>query len=880
MRHATKLCTVLTSFVLAFPCLAKADNGSYSYAGGSFSTGTSVGQNISVQASTLSASQATLSFTCPITSFGAGTYAWNWSCAGGTVTIASSDKSLVFTGTFISAKMTLTGSGGGRGGHTSYAYQFTGSMSGAITAGGVTQAIIGSLSQDVTTRQQIGTASAPVTGGSFGWNSAYAPLLFGDSYNGRILRADNITGTGLVTYGASGSGTGQFMAIGGLAQDAEKRIYITDPILNRLVRIDSLNGTNWVELGSTGSAHGQFNRPLGVAIDASGKIWVADSGNDRIVRFDDMTGKNWTTFGTAGSGVNQFTTPSAIAFDATSRIYVTDEGNNRLVRIDNLTGTNWTTLTELILDPYGYLIDAPTGVAVNAAGQIYVAAYDYLVQSNDMTGTSGGSVSYWSGPLFGFSLDQSGTAYLSGNFTPGFAQVINAAGAGYFGSNLNGLITSPGAILAMKSTSPPPAAGLLSVKSLTFAKQNVGEPSAAQQVQLTNIGGTPLTISSVTTDADFPISNGCTAPLSGGASCTVGVRFDPTVTGFRKTHLAVAASGAHPLLEVGLYGIGTAPTAIVSPGTLSFDPQKTGTSSGPQLATLTNTGSGPLTISSISATGDFSQTSNCGKSLVAGNGCTIQVAFKPTTTGTRSGALTISDDAIPTGTHQTISLAGSGTASVSVLSLSPESLLFPGQAVGSASHFQTVTLTNNSAAKVSFGSRAYSAGFKEASTTCGSTLAAGASCAVHLVFAPTKPGPITGTLTIPVTGKPSLTVALDGTGMAGGSPAALLVKPGGINFGQVTIGDQGYITATVSNSTGLPVGIQSITFSGSSGLSFYGNTCGPILTGYGSCKFSMSLVPHSTPAFYTGTVTLIESSGAQTPVSVSGEGVTDSGGGY
>lgn len=102
---------------LATPFQAMADNGSYTYAGGSFSTGTAAGQSISIQGAALTGTTATLSLTSTITSYGAGTYQITWTCGGGSISIARSDHSLEFQGTFLSGTMSFSGSGGGRGGH-------------------------------------------------------------------------------------------------------------------------------------------------------------------------------------------------------------------------------------------------------------------------------------------------------------------------------------------------------------------------------------------------------------------------------------------------------------------------------------------------------------------------------------------------------------------------------------------------------------------------------------------------------------------------------------------------------------------------------------------------------------------------------------------
>jgi hypothetical protein len=83
-----------------------------------------------------------------------------------------------------------------------------------------------------------------------------------------------------------------------------------------------------------------------------------------------------------------------------------------------------------------------------------------------------------------------------------------------------------------------------------------------------------------------------------------------------------------------------------------------GTTSRSQSVTLSNTGNATLNINSIAASGDFSQTSTCGSSVAAGSSCKISVKFTPTAIGTRTGTITITDNAA--GSPHIISLTGTG----------------------------------------------------------------------------------------------------------------------------------------------------------------------------------------------------------------------------
>jgi hypothetical protein len=110
--------------------------------------------------------------------------------------------------------------------------------------------------------------------------------------------------------------------------------------------------------------------------------------------------------------------------------------------------------------------------------------------------------------------------------------------------------------------------------------------------------------------------------------------------------------------SVNIGGNGTAPSAVLSANSLAFGNQNVGTTSAAKPLTLTNNGPGALTIGSIAVTGDFSQTNNCGASLAANTSCSINVAFKPTASGSRTGTLTVIDNA--SNSPQTASLSGTG----------------------------------------------------------------------------------------------------------------------------------------------------------------------------------------------------------------------------
>ncbi len=108
-----------------------------------------------------------------------------------------------------------------------------------------------------------------------------------------------------------------------------------------------------------------------------------------------------------------------------------------------------------------------------------------------------------------------------------------------------------------------------------------------------------------------------------------------------------------------------APSASVSPASLTFTTQTVGTSSSSQSITLSNTGSTVLSIASISVSGanssDFAASNNCGSSLGAGTTCSIFVTFTPGGAGSRIASVVVTDNSgNVAGSTQTVPLTGTG----------------------------------------------------------------------------------------------------------------------------------------------------------------------------------------------------------------------------
>ncbi len=272
----------------------------------------------------------------------------------------------------------------------------------------------------------------------------------------------------------------------------------------------------------------------------------------------------------------------------------------------------------------------------------------------------------------------------------------------------------------------------LSAASVTFlTPQAVGAGAGtAQTVTLTNNGATPLTIT-LTTSGDFAAS-GCTPTVAAKTSCTITVTFNPTASGTRTGTLTINYSGtASGSLPVVLTGTAVAPVAAITPTFLTFAIQTAGTVSANQTVTVASTGNSQLTVSSVSITGEFSQTNNCVGNMQSGTTGSIEVQFKPLAAGTLTGTLTIVHNAA--GSPTTIALSGTGQAAVPAVTASPASLTF--HAAGTL----TVTLTSTGTAPLSITNIAITGATTVFSQTngCGvGTLAPNGQCVISVKCAP------------------------------------------------------------------------------------------------------------------------------------------------
>ncbi|CAN5504565.1 hypothetical protein BH10ACT2_BH10ACT2_10600 [soil metagenome] len=271
-----------------------------------------------------------------------------------------------------------------------------------------------------------------------------------DTDNHRIRK---ITPAGIVTT-LAGSTNGftdgigaaaQFSSPHGVAVDATGNVYVADTDNQRIRKITAAgdvttlagNGNaDWVDDNGTSA---QFDHPRGIAVDTAGNVYVGDSANNRIRKItpggDVSTLAGSTQGWVDGNGATaQLSFPWGVAVDAAGNVYVADRGNNRIRKITP--GGDVTTLAGQTLGGWvddtgaAAMFNHPQGVAVDTAGNVYVADTDnHRIRKI----TPVGVVTTLAGSTLGY-LDGQGTA---AQFAYPSGVALDAAGNVYVGDVSN-----------------------------------------------------------------------------------------------------------------------------------------------------------------------------------------------------------------------------------------------------------------------------------------------------------------------------------------------------------------------------------------------------------------------------------------------------------
>ena len=456
----------------------------------------------------------------------------------------------------------------------------------------------------------------------------------------------------------------------------------------------------------------------------------------------------------------------------------------------------------------------------------------------------------------------------------------------------------------------------------TYQNATVGQATSVRQVAVVNRSsaattlGTPSATSgfTVSKDPNYPCGSSLDAASGSDTAswCMVDVSFTAPAAGITVGTLTIpgSQSGADTVQLIGSTGgnnVVTPPT--VTPGNLSFGFEATGSTSAAQTVTVANPGTSTLGITSISTSGAFTETNNCGSSLAAGASCTASVKFAPTAGGAQTGELAIANSATATPIGATLS--GTGVTSTTNLALSAtmsSNSVESGYPASNANDGNTSTywegtdggaypqtLTANLGSSTALGSvtldlppaTAWSTRTETLSvlgSTNGSTYTTLVPSATY-TFNPSTGNTVSfnlpsGTsdqyLELSFTANSGWTAAqlaeleiFPGGGSSGAS-ASLTASPTSLSFGNETVGSTSTAqSVTVTNTGSAAAAISAVT--AGSGFAET-NTCGTSLAAGGTCTVSVTFTPTATGAASANLTVSSNATNSTLTVALSGTG--------
>src|SRR5437870_2537708 len=257
------------------------------------------------------------------------------------------------------------------------------------------------------------------------------------------------------------------------------------------------------------------------------------------------------------------------------------------------------------------------------------------ITSIGFTGTSPGDFGQTNNcPLSPSTLAANGTCTINVTFTP-------AATGSRSATDRKSVVEGKSVQTAGVSGTGMADPGLSPSPVPDFGNQNVVTAGAGKAVTLATPADTAVPTTSIgftgTNPGDFGQTNNCPlspSTLAANGTCTINVTFTPAATGSRSATLTVTDNASNSPQTSSVSGAGVAPTATLSPTSLSFSRQNVNTTSASKTVMLTNTGSAPLTVTSITITGtnanNFALTSasTCpvsGGTVATQGNCTIVV---------------------------------------------------------------------------------------------------------------------------------------------------------------------------------------------------------------------------------------------------------------
>ena len=608
--------------------------------------------------------------------------------------------------------------------------------------------------------------------------------------------------------------------------------------------ISTLAGNgSWGYLDSSTPGAAMFRNPQGIAADGEGNIYVADSGNGAIRKITLTSGAVTTVAGTGSDGFAGdgglatnalLNAPTGVALDGAGNFFIADQGNNLIRRVDAITkiistvagGGTVASGADQLGDggpATSAILYGPQGIAVDQNGNLYIAdCFDNVVR---VVNASSGVITILAG---------GGTAAGNDGFGDGGvatgALLSNPAGVALDSAG-NVYIADAGNNLIRRVDRE---SGIITAVVGTGNSGYSGDGGLATAATLSSPQGLWLDAANNVYIADFGnsairrvgASNQTISTVAGsGNTGYSGDGGDPTLAMLANpASVAVAENGD---LYIADYANNVIRRVSYITPTLAFSSEAVGGASPAQITSAMNIGNEEITFSAITISSSFSQGTggapNCavGSILAPGSTCGAAVTFAPVTVGAISGSLTLTTNSLNQAAFQTVSLSGIGLPGrPAAVTLSATSLSFGPQLVGSATA-QTLTLSNNGGSGLSVSSVSITGA--EASDFQISNM-----CGATLAAG----AGCTISLTFTPSAAGARTASLQIADSATGSPQTVVLSGMGVipptatlsatslSFGPQLVGSATAQTLTLSNNGGSGLSVSSVSITGAQASDF------------------------------------------------------------
>ena len=407
-------------------------------------------------------------------------------------------------------------------------------------------------------------------------------LYIADSVHNRVRKVDAVTG---IISTIAGNGDPGYSGDNGAAIDAglnspngvtldgAGNIYIADTGNNVIRKLTAATGNISTIAGdgvegysgdNAAATSAQLKSPAGVSIDAQTNVVIADTGNHRIRLVNASTGIITTVAGngaTAFNGSGSYSGdggaatlaglnfPYAVSYDLAGNMYIPDSGNNRIRMVSATTG-EITTVAGTNARGFGgdngpatsARLYAPSGVAFDAAGNLYIAdtQNNRIREVNALTGI----ITTVAGSGAGKYNGDAGSALLAGLYGP-YSIFAGANGDLYIADYFDNRIRQISSTAALLSYTP---------------STRVGSLSSPQSQIVANDGNAALSFTAISPDANAAVdaaSTTCSVSSEVGPAltCVVGVEFAPSEPGSAVVgNISLTATSGNAPLNIGATG--------------------------------------------------------------------------------------------------------------------------------------------------------------------------------------------------------------------------------------------------------------------------------------------------------------------------------------